>query len=157
MFIDQQGMPCLRKRLTIAHVWSRYAPCSTENYRQNYIREQAACSGGRIVSWIIYCWLVWCERKTLFPAENLRSFTSKRTGCQGSMQVWNRRNLHPQTFWKSRTRILFPSSTRTTGWSLTLSDVAQWRPPTSVTPRILFPSLLAASAPASDHVSGRAR
>ena len=37
--------------------------------------------GGRIVSWIIYCWLVWCERKTLFLAENLRSFTSKRTGC----------------------------------------------------------------------------
>jgi len=25
-----------------------------------------ACSGGRIVSWIIYCWLVWCERKILF-------------------------------------------------------------------------------------------
>ena len=41
-----------------------------------------ACSGGRIVSWIIYCWLVWCERKTLFPAENLRSFTSERTGCE---------------------------------------------------------------------------
>ena len=41
----------------------------------------SACSGGRIVSWIIYCWLVWCERKTLFPAGNLRSFTSKRTGC----------------------------------------------------------------------------
>jgi len=41
----------------------------------------AACSGGRIVSWIIYCWLIWCERKTLFPAGNLRSFTSKRTGC----------------------------------------------------------------------------
>ena len=32
------------------------------------------------VSWIIYCWLVWCERKTLFLAGNLRSFTSKRTG-----------------------------------------------------------------------------
>jgi len=41
--------------------------------------EELACSGGRIVSWIIYCWLVWCERKTLFPAGNLRSFTSKRT------------------------------------------------------------------------------
>ena len=41
----------------------------------------AACSGGRIVSWIIYCWMVWCERKTLFPAGNLRSFTSKRTGA----------------------------------------------------------------------------
>ena len=40
------------------------------------------CSGGRIVSWIIYCWLVWCERKTLLMAENLRSFTSKRTGCE---------------------------------------------------------------------------
>ena len=39
------------------------------------------CSGGRIVSWIIYCWLVWCERKTLLPAGNLRSFMSKRTGC----------------------------------------------------------------------------
>ena len=45
----------------------------------------AACSGGRIVSWIIYCWLVWCERKTLFPIENLRSFTSKRTGCNPEM------------------------------------------------------------------------
>jgi len=41
--------------------------------------EDAACSGGRIVSWIIYCWLVWCERKILFSAGNLRSFTSKRT------------------------------------------------------------------------------
>ena len=41
-----------------------------------------ACSGGRIVSWIIYCWLVWCERKTLFLAGNLRSFTSKRTGAE---------------------------------------------------------------------------
>ena len=40
----------------------------------------SACSGGRIVSWIIYCWLVLCERKTLFPAGNLRSFTGKRTG-----------------------------------------------------------------------------
>ena len=37
-------------------------------------------SGGRKRSWIIYCWLVWCERKTLFLAGNLRSFTSKRTG-----------------------------------------------------------------------------
>jgi len=44
----------------------------------------AACSGGRIVSWIIYCWLVWCERKTLFLTENLRSFTSKRTCCYPS-------------------------------------------------------------------------
>jgi len=41
----------------------------------------SACSGGRIVSWIIYCRLVWCERKTRFPAGNLRSFTSKRIGC----------------------------------------------------------------------------
>ena len=41
------------------------------------------CSGGRIVSWIIYYWLVWCERKILFPAGNLRSFTSKRTGYGG--------------------------------------------------------------------------
>ena len=48
----------------------------------------AACSGGRIVSWIIYCWLVWCERKTLFPAGNLRSFTSKRTSCL-SYQTWH--------------------------------------------------------------------
>ena len=31
----------------------------------------AASSGGHILSWIIYCWLVWCERKTLFPTENL--------------------------------------------------------------------------------------
>ena len=30
---------------------------------------------------LFYCWLVWYERKTLFPAENLQSFTSKRTGC----------------------------------------------------------------------------
>ena len=45
----------------------------------------SACSGGRIVSWIIYCWLVWCERKTLFPAGNLRSFTSKRTGCMSAL------------------------------------------------------------------------
>ena len=44
---------------------------------------QTACSGCRIVSWIIYCWLVWYKRKTLFPAGNLRSFTSKRTGCHG--------------------------------------------------------------------------
>ena len=42
--------------------------------------DPSACSGDRIVSWIIYCWLVWCERKTLFSAGNLRSFTSKRTG-----------------------------------------------------------------------------
>jgi len=41
------------------------------------------CSEDRIVSWIIYYWLVWCERKTLFPARNLRSFTSKRTGYGG--------------------------------------------------------------------------
>ena len=44
-------------------------------------RPPTACSGGRKRSWIIYCWLIWCERKTLFLAENLRSFTSKRTGC----------------------------------------------------------------------------
>ena len=25
-----------------------------------------ACSAGRKRSWIIYCWLVWCERKILF-------------------------------------------------------------------------------------------
>ena len=30
---------------------------------QNAIR---ACSAGRKWSWIIYCWLVWCERKILF-------------------------------------------------------------------------------------------
>ena len=47
-----------------------------------FLDQLAACSGGRIVSWIIYCWLVWCERKTRFPAENLRSFTSKRTCCR---------------------------------------------------------------------------
>ena len=29
-------------------------------------RRRTACSGGRKRSWIIYCWLVWCERKTLF-------------------------------------------------------------------------------------------
>ena len=46
-----------------------------------------ACSRGRIVSWIIYCWLVWCERKTLFPTENLRSFTIKRTG-------WHLKKVH---------------------------------------------------------------
>ena len=43
-------------------------------------KKHTAYSGDRIVSWIIYCWLVWYERKTLFPAENLRSFTSKRIG-----------------------------------------------------------------------------
>ena len=57
----------------------------------------SACSGGRIVSWIIYCWLVWCERKTLFPAGNLRSFTSKRIGCRSS-----RRNS--ATWWKAPRR-----------------------------------------------------
>jgi len=44
-----------------------------------------ACSGGRIVSWIIYCWLVWCERKILFLTRNLRSFTSKRTCRHGKV------------------------------------------------------------------------
>ena len=53
----------------------------------------SACSGGRIVSWIIYCWLVWCERKTLFPAENLRSFTSKRTGCVSCTSIYFRIRL----------------------------------------------------------------
>ncbi|XP_066395847.1 uncharacterized protein [Miscanthus floridulus] len=47
--------------------------------QERSVQEVSACSGGRIVSWIIYCWLIWCERKTLFPAGNLRSFTSKRT------------------------------------------------------------------------------
>jgi len=28
-----------------------------------------ACSAGRKRSWIIYCWLVWCERKILFLLE----------------------------------------------------------------------------------------
>ena len=52
---------------------------------ESLIQGYTTCSGGRIVSWIIYCWLVWCERKTLFPTGNLRSFTSKRTGwkCLG--------------------------------------------------------------------------
>jgi len=27
-----------------------------------------------------YCWLVWCEKNTVL-AYNLRSFTTKRTGC----------------------------------------------------------------------------
>jgi len=31
----------------------------------------SAISGGRKLSWIIYYRLVWCERKTLFPARNL--------------------------------------------------------------------------------------
>jgi len=48
--------------------------------RHNRGCHASAYSAGRIVSWIIYCWLVWCERKTLFPAGNLRSFTSKQTG-----------------------------------------------------------------------------
>ena len=54
--------------------------CQTPLIKMSYYFSSSACSGGRIVSWIIYCWLVWCERKTLFPARNLRSFTSKRTG-----------------------------------------------------------------------------
>jgi len=40
---------------------------------------QAACSFRRKRSWIIYCWLVWCEKNTV-PAYNPRSYTSKRTG-----------------------------------------------------------------------------
>ena len=38
------------------------------NFPHNILFEMTRCSGGRIVSWIIYCWLVWCERKTLFLA-----------------------------------------------------------------------------------------
>jgi hypothetical protein len=30
---------------------------------------QRSCSAGRKRSWIIYCWLVWCERKILFWLE----------------------------------------------------------------------------------------
>jgi len=60
--------------------------------------EQAsACSGGRIVSCIIYCWLVWCERKTLFSAGNLRSFTSKRTGFARYLPLDERENLVTST------------------------------------------------------------
>ena len=44
-------------------------------------RRLSAWSGGRKRSWIIYCCLVWCERKILFLTKNLQSFTSKRTGC----------------------------------------------------------------------------
>ena len=29
------------------------------------LKHYTACSGGHKRSWIIYCWLVWCERKTL--------------------------------------------------------------------------------------------
>ena len=35
------------------------------------INQLSACSGVRIVSWIIYCWLIWCERKTLFLTGNM--------------------------------------------------------------------------------------
>ena len=59
-------------------VWSE----GLEKYQQTcrtFRDDPSTCSGGRIISWIIYCWLVWCERKILFPAGNLQSFTSKRT------------------------------------------------------------------------------
>jgi len=59
---------------------ARFINCVVTKECQCASHLHAACSGGRIVSWIIYCWLVWCERKTLFPAGNLRSFTNKRTG-----------------------------------------------------------------------------
>ena len=35
----------------------------------NIVYTYAACSRGHIVSWIIYCWLVWCERKHCFRLE----------------------------------------------------------------------------------------
>ena len=81
------GQPILTRRrsqlctITFPDVIVVYLPtisCPTPILEED---ELSACSGGRIVSWIIYCWLVWCERKTLFPAGNLRSFTSKRTDC----------------------------------------------------------------------------
>ena len=56
--------------------------CTKQVQRTQWCTRTYSLFGGRIVSWIIYCWLVRCERKTLFPAENLRSFTSKR------MLVW---------------------------------------------------------------------
>jgi len=72
------------------------------------------CSGGRIVSWIIYCWLVWCERKTLFLTENLRSFTSTRTGwparvceCVTSVRSFRPRFCGPESI------IARPGVTRT--------------------------------------------
>ena len=33
---------------------------------ERFPRQPTACSAGRKRSWIIYCWLIWCERKILF-------------------------------------------------------------------------------------------
>ena len=72
-----------KDRVTVELAWKQlFLPCFW--YEQSIFLLRTACSGGRIVSWIIYCWLIWCERKILFPAGNLRSFTSKRT-CSYSL------------------------------------------------------------------------
>jgi len=78
-----------------------------------------ACSGGYIVSWIIYCWLVWCERKTLFSTENLQSFTSKRTGCKTLL-------------WKNVTLLQ-----NTRSLSTLSSSVPDVREPSGLTTRVL--------------------
>ena len=48
----------------------------------------SACSGGRKRLWIIYCWLVWCERKILFWLkiyDHLRP--SEQADCTGDLML----------------------------------------------------------------------
>jgi len=77
-----------------------------------------ACSGGHIVSWIIYWWLVWCERKTL-PRRHVH------LGCMP--QIFSPRKR--ETAWASGPHISIPIPIYTSKeecWSPSSSQSQCW-------------------------------
>ena len=61
-FFCMESTHSLRREIRSSRWYSRSAAQST-----------TCCSAGRIVSWIIYCWLVWCERIRLEIYDRLRA------------------------------------------------------------------------------------
>jgi len=63
---DQQFDVCKVPFVALSSLFSLFALAWARRRRR---MASSACSGGCKRSWIIYCWLVWCERKILFWLE----------------------------------------------------------------------------------------